>query len=99
MGTEEETYAIKYDPLVLRRDIPALDAFWEVAVRDVIAKKLSTRPDVFGKPLRQSLAGWRSLRVGDYRVVYEIRGQLIVYVLGIIHRSEVYGEIAKRLGL
>ena len=97
MGTEE-TYTITYDPLVVRGDIPALDAFWAQATQDAIAKKLSTRPDVFGKPLRQSLSGWRSLRVGDYRIVYTIEKRA-VYVLGILHRSEVYAEIAKRLRL
>ena len=92
----KEAYTIKYDPLVVRGDIPALDTFWAEATQGAIAKKLATRPDVFGKPLRQSLSGWRSLRVGDYRIVYAVEKRT-VHVLGILHRSEVYEEIAKRL--
>jgi mRNA interferase RelE/StbE len=31
------------------------------------------------------------LRVGDYRVIYEIRdGQLVILVIGVGHRREVY---------
>ena len=98
MGTEKETYTIEYYPFVVRRDIPRLDAFWHGMVGETIAQKLSIRPEVFGKPLRESLAGWRALRVGDYRIVYEIKGKT-VYILGILHRSEVYREVEKRLGL
>lgn len=100
MGLEKEKeYTLKYDPLVMRKDIPRLGSFWRSEILDAVTKKLTTRPDLFGKPLRESLVGWRSLRVGDYRVVYEIRRPSIVYILGIIHRSEVYDEIARRLGL
>lgn len=80
-------------------DIRRLDIFWRREILDAVTKKLTTRPEIFGKPLRESLKGWRSLRVGDYRVVYEIRSFRTVYILGIVHRSEVYDEIARRLGL
>jgi hypothetical protein len=36
------------------------------------------------------------MRVGDYRVVYEISGTQ-VRVYGAIHRRDVYGRIAQRL--
>jgi len=36
---------------------------------------------------------WR-IRVGDYRVVYEIRDrQLIVLIVGVAHRREVYRNL------
>lgn len=98
MGSEKETYAINYFPLVVRRDISSLDSFWREAVLQAISTKLTVRPETFGKPLRESLAGWRVLRVGYYRVVFEIEGKT-VHVLGILHRSEVYKEVEKRLGL
>lgn len=97
MGTEKE-YALKYHPHAVRKDIPRLDSFWHAEIQNAVAKKLTTNPEVFGKPLRQSLLGWRSLRVGDYRVVYEIR-TTSVFILGIVHRSEVYDEMERRLGL
>ena len=93
----EKEYTVEYDWFVVHKDIPRLDSFWRSEILDAITEKLATRPELFGKPLRQSLAGWRSLRVGNYRVVYQIKQK--VHILGIIHRSEVYSEIEKRLGL
>lgn len=93
----EKEYTLEYDWFAVHKDIPRLDSFWRVEIQAVIADKLTRHPEVFGKPLRQSLVGWRSLRIGDYRVVFQIRRN--VYILGIIHRSEVYEEVEKRLGL
>jgi Cytotoxic translational repressor of toxin-antitoxin stability system len=45
------------------------------------------------KALRSHHARWR-LRVGDYRVVYTVEdGQLIVWVLAVGNRREVYRQI------
>ncbi|CAM5671962.1 type II toxin-antitoxin system RelE family toxin [Streptomyces badius] len=42
------------------------------------------------KPLQGHDARWR-LRVGDYRAVYTVEdGQLIVWVLAVSHRREIY---------
>ena len=44
-----------------------------------------------GAPLKGELRGLRRLRVGDYRVVYEIRADvLVVLVVRIAHRRNVY---------
>ena len=44
-----------------------------------------------GKPLTTNLAGLWRYRVGDYRVICDIQdGELVVLVLQIGHRSEVY---------
>lgn len=53
-------------------------------------KKLETRPDL-GKPLTGQLTGFRSLRIGDYRVIYSIeREKLSILVIKIGHRKNVY---------
>jgi mRNA interferase RelE/StbE len=45
-----------------------------------------------GKPLVGSHKGEFSLRVGSYRVIYELdTAQRIVYILTIKHRKNVYG--------
>ncbi|MDX3116726.1 type II toxin-antitoxin system RelE/ParE family toxin [Streptomyces scabiei] len=45
------------------------------------------------KALRSHSARWR-LRVGDYRVVYTVEdGQLIVWILAVGNRKEVYRQI------
>jgi mRNA interferase RelE/StbE len=42
------------------------------------------------KPLVASVGAWR-VRVGDHRVVYDIEeGRLVVLVLAVAHRREVY---------
>jgi mRNA interferase RelE/StbE len=53
-------------------------------------RRLSVSPDL-GKPLHGPLAGLRSLRVGEYRVVYKhYPAQRRVAVLRVSHRREVY---------
>lgn len=44
-----------------------------------------------GKPLKGRLAGLQSVRVGDYRVVYEPTGDYAI-VLAVDHRKDVYNE-------
>src|SRR5665647_810374 len=60
------------------------------------AKQLRENPDKIDKPLNQS--DFWSLRVGDYRVIYEInqnRGQVVILFFG--HRSKVYDDFSKML--
>lgn len=60
-------------------------------------RRLEREPEA-GKPLRGSLAGCRSLRVGDSRVVYRLTGEDVeVLVIGRRRESEVYELAATRL--
>ena len=44
-----------------------------------------------GSPLKGNLRGLRRVRVGDYRVVYEVLGvELVVLVVLVAHRREAY---------
>ena len=44
-----------------------------------------------GGPLKGDLRGLRRVRVGDYRVVYEVLdGELVVLVVPVAHRREAY---------
>ena len=54
-----------------------------------------TEPARYGQRLRRSLSGLWKLRVGDYRVVYEISGPRIT-VWAVRHRKEVYEEAERR---
>jgi mRNA interferase RelE/StbE len=62
-------------------------------LRDRIIEKfecLETNPKL-GKPLTASLAGFWSLRVGEYRAIYQIKdNELIIAVIKIGHRKNVY---------
>ena len=49
-----------------------------------------------GKALIEELAGWRSLRVGQFRIVYREAGKVIeVGVIG--PRATIYEDAARRL--
>jgi mRNA interferase RelE/StbE len=85
------THEIEYLPRVTREDIPALPKAMRERIQDVIDRKLVINPLRFGKPLRSSLSGYRSLRVGDWRVIYylEIPTNIVV-ITAIDHRKDVY---------
>ena len=45
-----------------------------------------------GKPLTVHLTGLWSLRIGDYRAIYQIdNNQLLIFVIKIGHRKKIYG--------
>jgi mRNA interferase RelE/StbE len=53
-------------------------------------KQLEENPEL-GKPMTAQLAGFRSLRIGDYRAIYAIiQDKLIISVIKIDHRKKVY---------
>ena len=89
-------FEIEYHELVKKEDIPKLSSSTRERIKQAIEEKLMTRPEVFGKPLRRSIEGYRKLRVGDYRVIFRIKGRKIKIIL-IEHRSVVYKLIHKRL--
>ncbi len=65
-------------------------------IRRAIDEKLTTAPEFFGKPLQFSLKGLRSMRVGDYRVIFQLSENLVRIIL-IEHRATVYKNIEKRI--
>ena len=84
-SVEEDLESI--GPSAARRIVKAIDA------------KLTRSPMDFGAPLSGSLANFRKLRVGDYRVVYQVREKMIlVYVLAVGPRrdKEIYRAALKR---
>lgn len=56
-----------------------------------------TRPEVYGRPLRRSLKGYRKLRVGEYRIILKIKDNK-VKIFVIQHRSTVYITAMNSLG-
>lgn len=89
-------FEIFYHPLVIKEDIPKLGTANKNNVKKAIENKLAISPEIFGKPLRRSLKGYRKLRVGDYRVIYRIEGAKVkIFYIG--HRSIVYKKADKRI--
>ena len=89
-------FEIIYHELVIKEDISKLDNTTKQRIKNSIEKKLVSRPEVFGKPLRKSIKGYRKLRVGDYRVIFKIE-EKTVKIFAIQHRSEVYKNAKKRI--
>jgi mRNA interferase RelE/StbE len=92
----EIRYSITLHPTVISHDLPHLDPFWRHTIRDAIRAKLRSNPEVYGKPLRHALNGCRTLRIGDYRVVFQIIKQR-VHIVAVIHRRTEYKDIEKRI--
>lgn len=83
-------YVIEYD-IDIEEKLRALPQSIREIIRKAIEKKLMVDPVTFGKPLRYSLKGYRRLRVGDYRVVYQIiEDRVLVIMIDIDHRKDVY---------
>lgn len=82
-------YTIQFKPLALRQ----LEKLPREAQRRVSAKIEGLRNDPFPLGCKKMAAlpdTWR-IRAGDYRVVYQVRrGILLVLVLTVGHRKDVY---------
>ena len=95
-------YTVEIDELVFTEDFRNIDGAGQKRIIKTVRKKLTAEPMVYGKPLSGPYKGYWKLKVGPYRVVYEIiESQLMVYVIKVGYRrdSEVYKELAKRLKL
>ena len=89
-------FEIFYLQSVIDRDIKRLPTPWKSIIQRTIDRKLTTRPDFYGRPLRQGLRGFRKLRIGDYRVIFSMDKRRIV-IVAIRHRSKVYAEVEKMI--
>jgi len=78
------------------RALKELRKLGKQAQQDIIAyldKRVSgdSDPRRFGKGLRAELAGLWRYRVGDYRILCQIRdGELLILVVSVGHRRDVY---------
>jgi len=89
-------YKLIYHPDVKKVDLQVIDNKNKFMIKKAIEERLSTHPEIYGKPLQRTLKGYWRLRVGDYRVVFKILEQKIL-ILGILHRKDIYEQIQKRL--
>ncbi|MBU0607907.1 MAG: type II toxin-antitoxin system RelE/ParE family toxin [Armatimonadetes bacterium] len=91
------TYAIEIQPPA-QRDLQQLGS----QVQKRVGKRidgLARYPRAFGtEELSGDLAGFRKLRVGDYRVIYAVDDdQLAVAVWAVGHRSHIYETVRRRV--
>jgi mRNA interferase RelE/StbE len=65
-----------------------------------INEKLTRAPEKFGAPLSNNLKDFRKLRIGDFRVVYQVLNKkVIVFVLAVGPRrdKEIYRSASNRM--
>jgi len=82
-----------------KKDLDQLDNQHAKRISKYLAERIATDEDPrrFGESLQYGLSGFWRYRVGDYRIVCEIRDQvLIVLVVSIGHRRHVYEDLSGR---
>ena len=93
-------WKIVFHALVLKEDVPRLESsIWRKILRD-IEKKLALDPHAYGEPLRKGLFGYWKLRVGAFRVVYQVQKEIVTVLIvkiGARKDSQVYSEMFSRL--
>jgi len=83
----------------VEKDLKSLGSFAAKRILRAIDSKLTQAPLDFGHPLTGNLSPLRKLRVGDYRIVYQVTThEVIVYVLAVGPRrdKEIYTAASKR---
>ena len=72
-----------------QRELAAIPQSTRMRLADAI-DSLGQNP-LAGRSLKGELRGLRRLRVGDYRIVYELLdGELVILVVRVAHRREAY---------
>lgn len=85
------TYQVVYSRTARRALSESLPEAVAAACIEFIGGDLASHPHRVGKPLRAPLEGMHSARRGAFRVLYRIdEGQLIVVVVTVEHRRDVY---------
>jgi len=95
-------YTVILDSRILDEDFRHIDKPQQQRLVRTIRKKLTADPAKYGKPLTANLKGFWKLKVGEFRIVYQIiESHVEVYVVSVGYRrnAEVYLAAAKRLKL
>jgi len=65
-------WILRYHPAVLSKDMPTLDLDNASRVQKAIESRLQVDPLLYGTPLHGVLSRFFKLRVGGWRIAYEI---------------------------
>ena len=86
------TWSVEWDERA-RRELRRLDRSVQRAILRYFSERIQTDDDPrrFGRALRHALGGLWRYRIGDHRVICHVEDErLVVLVLGVAHRREVY---------
>lgn len=78
------------------KEIKSLPSPFRERVKEAISNLASDPVPIGASRLRGRTNAYR-LRIGDYRVIYEVHvTEIVVYIVGVAHRRDVYRRILKR---
>jgi mRNA interferase RelE/StbE len=92
MKTTEWRIRIQKDA---QKELSKLDRPVQKRIIEFLEHKLGQLPDpkIIGKPLTDNLLSFWRYRVGNYRIICEIKDhELIILVVRIAHRKDVYKD-------
>jgi mRNA interferase RelE/StbE len=86
--------------LVLHRDAVGEIRKLPAEIRERVKRTIDALEEVPVPPRAARLRGRANayrIRVGNYRILYEVHAtEIVVYVIGIAHRKEVYKRLLRR---
>ena len=87
---EKPRYIVEYARDV-EKDLRKIPKTIRDRIRKAIEEKLIFNPRDYGENLTGDWKGFRRIRIGDYRVIYDIiDDKLIIFVIKIDHRKDIY---------
>jgi len=89
-----DAHGIFFRPEV-EEDLRPIGRLHQKRVLSAIESRLTAQPARYGKPLGGVLAGLRRIRVGDFRIAYQVKGAKVI-VWAVMHRKDIYAELARR---
>ncbi|MFQ6090939.1 MAG: type II toxin-antitoxin system RelE/ParE family toxin [Candidatus Bipolaricaulia bacterium] len=88
------SYTVEALEPVREADLPRLDLETRRRIRRKI-EQIREDPHGYGKPLGRELARLYKVRMGRYRIVYQVReAERLLLLIAIAHREEIY-ELAR----
>lgn len=83
------TWAIEFEQSAAR-EFRRLDRKVQRRIRNFLQERAESNPRSSGGPLRGQLAEFWRYRIGDYRIICDLRdSELLVLILRVAHRSKV----------
>lgn len=76
-------------------DLSKIQKNIKVRIKRAIENRLMIAPMQYGERLSNDLTGLWKIRVGDYRIVYEINKETVI-IWGVQHRKGVYPAVVRR---
>lgn len=89
-------YEVIYSNLVYK-DLAKIDSYFFNIIKDNIENKLVLDPFIYGERLKGSAKEYFKFRISNYRIIYKIENNIIIIIILIAHRKDVYQKLLRRI--